>query len=180
MRRAKQLITTAGRKYDMSKPNRVSSLDMLKFEVVNPLSSGAKACLTEYFKELDERLIDGFDPDEDVLEEYSEYSLPEGLFLVASESGRWVGCGGLKRLTDESVYIKRMWVDKAWRGIGLGRRLLALLESHAKNLGYAVVKLETNRVLHEAIQLYQSQGYQKTAPFVEEPCADYWFEKRLE
>ena len=139
MRRAKQLITTAGRKYDMSKPNRVSSLDMLKFEVVNPLSSGAKACLTEYFKELDERLIDGFDPDEDVLEEYSEYSLPEGLFLVASESGRWVGCGGLKRLTDESVYIKRMWVDKAWRGIGLGRRLLALLESHAKNLGYAFI-----------------------------------------
>ena len=101
----------------MSKPNRVSSLDMLKFEVVNPLSSGAKSCLTEYFKELDERLIDGFDPDEDVLEEYSEYSLPGGLFLVASESGRWVGCGGLKRLTDESVYIKRMWVDKAWRGI---------------------------------------------------------------
>ncbi len=36
-----------------------------------------------------------------------------------------------------------MWVDEAWRGKGLGRRLLTLLEDQAKDLGYSVVKLET-------------------------------------
>ncbi|HIL89772.1 MAG TPA: N-acetyltransferase, partial [Gemmatimonadetes bacterium] len=79
-----------------------------------------------------------------------------------------------------SACIKRMWVDEAWRGKGIGRHLLTLLENQAKDLGYSVVKLETNRLLHEAIQLYRSQGYQEVTPFVEEPCADYWFEKSLE
>ena len=73
-----------------------------------------------------------------------------------------------------------MWVDEAWRGKGIGRHLLTLLENQAKDLGYSVVKLETNRLLHEAIQLYRTQGYQGVTPFVEEPCADYWFEKSLD
>ena len=44
-----------------------------------------------------------------------------------------------------------MWVDEAWRGKGIGRHLLTLMENQAKDLGYSVVKLETNRLLHEAI-----------------------------
>ncbi|MEC7834069.1 MAG: GNAT family N-acetyltransferase [Gemmatimonadota bacterium] len=155
-------------------------LDRVVVRAEDPSNEVVHWCLGQYFEELDTRLPEALMTDRDALTDCTESSGDGCLFLVASVDGHWIGCGGLKRLTDESVYIKRMWVDKAWRGIGLGRRLLALLESHAKNLGYAVVKLETNRVLHEAIQLYQSQGYQKTAPFVEEPCADYWFEKRLE
>jgi len=118
--------------------------------------------------------------DRDALTDCTEFSGDGCLFLVASVDGHWMGCGGLKRLTVDSAYIKRMWVDKDWRGIGLGRHLLTLLENQAKDLGYSVVKLETNRLLHEAIQLYRTQGYQRVSPFVEEPCADYWFEKSLE
>ncbi len=89
------------------------------------------------------------------------------MFLVASMDGHWVGCGGFKRLNSASACIKRMWVDEAWRGKGIGRHLLTLLENQAKDLGYSVVKLETNRLLHEAIQLYRSQGYQEVSPFVD-------------
>ena len=155
-------------------------LDLLTFEVVNPLNPGAQTCLAQYFKELDNRLISCFDSPEDVLEESSEYCLPNGLFLVANDNGRWIGCGALQRCADESAYIKRMWVEKAWRGSGVGRRLLTLLESHAKNLGCNRVKLETSHLLHEAVQLYRSQGYLKTTPSAEETPCDYWMEKRLE
>jgi len=147
---------------------------------VNPASAGAQACLTQYFKELNDRLIDGFDSREDLLKESSEYQLPDGLFLVANHSGRYVGCGALWRCIDESIHIKRMWVEKEWRGIGVGRRLLTLLECHAKDLGCNRVKLETSHALREAMQLYRSQGYLKTTPSAEETSCDYWMEKRLE
>jgi len=143
----------------------------VKIEAMSPSGSAAQWCLKQYFEELDEQLTEGFDTTKDVS---MEFSAPRSLFLVASADGQAVGCGGLKYLTSESACIKRMWVDKAWRGLGLGRRLLALLESHAKDLDYAVVKLEANRLLQEATQLYRTQGYREATPFIEEPGEDYW------
>ncbi|MCH2465716.1 MAG: GNAT family N-acetyltransferase [Gemmatimonadetes bacterium] len=157
-----------------------SPLDGVAVRAVSPSSMAVQWCLEKYFEELDKRLPEGLDRDRDALADHTEFSGAGCLFLVASVDGHWVGCGGLKRRTSASAYIKRMWVDEAWRGKGLGRRLLTLLEDQAKDLGYSVVKLETNRLLHEAIQLYRTQGYQGVTPFVEEPCADYWFEKSLD
>ena len=41
------------------------------------------------------------------------------------------------------------------------------------------MRLETTRVLEEAIGLYVSAGYAEVAPFNEESFADHWFEKVL-
>jgi ribosomal protein S18 acetylase RimI-like enzyme len=66
------------------------------------------------------------------------------------------------------------------RGAGLGRRLLSALEGYARDAGrIGVVRLETNRVLTEAIALYRSAGYCEVAPFNAEPYAHHWFEKAL-
>ncbi len=155
-------------------------LDRVVVRAEDPSNEAVHWCLGQYFEELDKRLPEALMADRDALTDCTEFSGDGCLFLVASVDGHWMGCGGLKRLTAESVYIKRMWVDEAWRGKGIGRHLLTLLENQAKALGYSVVKLETNRLLHEAIQLYRTQDYQRVSPFVEEPCADYWFEKSLE
>ena len=72
-----------------------------------------------------------------------------------------------------------MWVSQEARGLGLGRRLLGELESHARNNGATTVHLETNRTLKEAIHLYRTSGYSEVAPFNTEPYAHHWFEKRL-
>jgi ribosomal protein S18 acetylase RimI-like enzyme len=72
-----------------------------------------------------------------------------------------------------------MWVARDARGMGLGRRLLTELERYARQAGAAAVRLETNRALTEAIQLYRSSGYREVAPFNTEPYAHYWFEKSL-
>ncbi len=80
------------------------------------------------------------------------------MFLVIDLNGRPIGCGGVK-LTSETVgYIKRMWVDEAYRGHGLGRALLRALEDAARDLGCTAVQLETNRSLRGAIELYRSSG----------------------
>ena len=90
-----------------------------------------------------------------------------------------VGCGALKLHDGAPAEIKRMWVARGARGLGLGRRLLHDLERHAMEAGVAVVRLETNQTLTEAIALYRRAGYREVAAFNDEPYAHHWFEKRL-
>ena len=73
-----------------------------------------------------------------------------------------------------------MWVDASARGLGVGRRILEELERLAQISGTGMVRLETNRSLAEAIQLYRSAGYVEVDPFNAEQYAHHWFEKRLE
>ena len=75
--------------------------------------------------------------------------------------------------------IKRMWVAPAMRGVGLGGRILVVLETQARRLGVEILRLETNRTLHEAQALYRRHGYREVAAFSDEPYAHHWFEKRL-
>ncbi len=90
-----------------------------------------------------------------------------------------VGCGALKHFADGVSDIKRMWVAEPARGLGIGRRLLTELEVRAGEHGTRIVRLETSRLLTEAIALYVSAGYVEVPAFNEEPFADHWFEKRL-
>jgi ribosomal protein S18 acetylase RimI-like enzyme len=72
-----------------------------------------------------------------------------------------------------------MWVAPRTRGLGVGRRLLGRLEDAAAESGAEAVRLETNRMLTEAIALYRSSGYVEVPAFNDEPFAHHWFEKRL-
>ena len=73
-----------------------------------------------------------------------------------------------------------MWVSPDARGLGLGRRLLHELEQDAAAAGACAVRLETNRTLTEAINLYRQAGYREVERFNDEPYAHHWFEKRLD
>jgi ribosomal protein S18 acetylase RimI-like enzyme len=72
-----------------------------------------------------------------------------------------------------------MWIAPDARGLGLGRRLLGELERFAREAGAAVIRLETNDALKEAILLYRRSGYVEVDAFNDEPYARHWFEKRL-
>ena len=50
---------------------------------------------------------------------------------MAFSGGIVVGCGGLQSLADEIGEIKRMWVHREWRGLGLAGRLLRRLEEES-------------------------------------------------
>jgi ribosomal protein S18 acetylase RimI-like enzyme len=61
----------------------------------------------------------------------------------------------------------------------VGRRLLEELERRAVAHGDSVVRLETNAVLVEAMDLYRKAGYIEVEAFNDEPFADHWFRKAL-
>ncbi len=133
----------------------------------------ARHCLRRYFAEIDERFEAGFNED---------VALPFdfGVFIVARLRGEPIGCGALKVHADETPpEIKRMWVAPEARGLGVGRRILAELERHARERGASAIRLETNRALAEAQRLYRSAGYVEVEPFNAEPYAHYWFTKTL-
>lgn len=142
-------------------------------------SAEAQWCLRQYFLELDERFEGGFDVSLSISASAQEIAPPKGQFLMARLDGEPIGCGALKMGGKRIGEIKRMWVAPSARGLGVSRRLLESLESHAKKSKMRVLRLETNRTLTEAQGLYRSAGYQQVKPFNDEPFAHHWFEKKL-
>jgi DNA-binding MarR family transcriptional regulator/GNAT superfamily N-acetyltransferase len=147
--------------------------------IEDPGSRAAQHCIRSYFEELGARFDHGFDPALSVLPDIGELVEPAGLLLVARLHGEPVGCGGLRLFDGGVADVKRMWVAPSARGLGLGRRLLAELEAHARERGVGLLRLETNRALAEAIALYRSSGYVEVPPFNNEGYADHWFAKEL-
>ena len=90
-----------------------------------------------------------------------------GAFLVAARAGRLVGCGAVRCIEERTGEIKRMFVRPEERGRGLGRALLAALETEARALGIARLVLETGLRQHEAMALYTRAGFSEVAPFGE-------------
>ncbi|MDH4148013.1 MAG: GNAT family N-acetyltransferase [Acidimicrobiia bacterium] len=153
---------------------------LVRVNLENPASRDAQFCIGEYFAELDQRFDTGFDPATSISADVGELIEPAGLLLVARREGRPIGCGALKFHAGQPVEIKRMWVSKEARGLGLGRRLLHELEAEASRRGATIVRLETNRSLAEAISLYRSAGYDEVPAFNAEPFAHHWFQKYLD
>lgn len=86
-------------------------------------------------------------------------------FFVVYLDQQPVGCGGVQIFGDEYAELKRMYVQPAFRGRGLGKRLLAHLEAYVAGRGIRVLRLETGVFQSEAIGLYQSFGFQRIPPF---------------
>lgn len=164
----------------MSEVERLLLASMVTIDVLDPRHPSARHCVQAYVEELARRFDSGFDPARSISAGDHELRPPAGMLLVATLRADPVGCAALKLPHDsESAHLKRMWVDPAARGLGLGRRLLAEAEARAAASGMRTVRLETNRTLTEAIALYRASGYEEVAPFNDEPYAHHWFEKRL-
>ncbi|MCW2800995.1 MAG: hypothetical protein JWQ70_2467 [Aeromicrobium sp.] len=149
----------------------------VSLDVVDPASPRAHEAVAAYLRELDATFSEGFDAGE-AAHDHADLS-GTGRFIVAASDGVAVGCGGLRRVDAETAEIKRMWVDREWRGLGLAGRLLRRLEDEALDLGHQRVWLDTNRALTPAIAMYRAAGYTDIARYNDNPYADFWFEKSL-
>jgi DNA-binding MarR family transcriptional regulator/GNAT superfamily N-acetyltransferase len=162
----------------MAEVERLLVASMVDVAITDPRHPDARHCLSAYYAELAERFDNGFDPDRSPLAD-EEVSPPSGVLLVATLRGDPVGCVGLKFLPSGCAMVKRMWVARTVRGLGLGRRLLAEIESIATSHGVTTLRLDTNKSLTEAITLYRSSGFREVPRFSDEPYAHHWFEKSL-
>ena len=110
---------------------------------------------------------------------------PRAAFIVARIDGEPVGCGALRpfdALGQGGVAeIKRMFVESAMRGQSISRQILRKLEEVAISFGYDTLKLETGIRQPEAIGLYETSGFHRTAcygQYADQPLS-VCYEKRI-
>ena len=68
---------------------------------------------------------------------------------------------GFLVLVDEQgvTLVENVAVAPRWQGRGLGQRLMALAEQHARETGAGTVRLYTNVVMTDNLRLYAALGY---------------------
>ncbi|MGY4569845.1 bifunctional helix-turn-helix transcriptional regulator/GNAT family N-acetyltransferase [Bradyrhizobium sp. USDA 3256] len=153
--------------------------DGTALDEMDPRSDEARYCLGEYYAELARRFEKGFDVKLSRDPEAKDMVRPRGSFIVAMSDGLPIGCVGLKGSGGGFAEIKRLWVAPGARGLGLGRRLMDAAEKAARELGIAVLRLDTNSALPEAGQLYRRTGWTEIPRFNGDPYPDLFFEKHL-
>jgi len=130
---------------------------MLMISDLAPVSPVAKNLLQRLNKKLHEITgdtgagsykVDGFNEDEDA-------------FIVASIDGTAVACGGLRKVTNSTCEIKRMYSEHP----GGGTMVLDKLEQRAGKLGYKNIILSTRRVNKVAVNFYLKRGYDEISPY---------------
>ncbi len=112
----------------------------------------------ELVKSLDAFLTIADGDDHDFYDQYNNIDVLNHV-VIAYKDKQPLGCGAIKKYDNESIEIKRMFVNPESRGLGIATKILEELEIWTKELGYKKCILETGKVLKNAQKLYQNNGY---------------------
>ena len=134
--------------------------------------------LAAYRAELDARFPGGFAPPPGWAAGAETLVPPRGCFLVLRDGGEALGCGAVRVLEPGIAELKHMWLSPKLRGRGLGRELLAALETEATGqLGCQTIRLDTSPLLAEAVALYRGVGYREIPRYNQNELAAIWMER---
>jgi ribosomal protein S18 acetylase RimI-like enzyme len=118
--------------------------------------------------------------DEEVKKLPGEYGPPTGsLFLAVDDKEVAYGCASLRKVDDKTGEMKRLFVRPEARKKGVGRQLAQAILESARGRGYQRVVLDTTPHMKEAIDLYESLGFQKIGPYRKNPIKGALFFEKL-
>jgi putative acetyltransferase len=103
------------------------------------------------------------------------YAPPRGRLLLALIDDQPAGCVALRPLRENVCEMKRLFVPPAFRGRGIGRQLAEQIIAEARQIGYAVMKLDTLPSLQTATDLYTSLGFSPCSPYNDTPLKETLF-----
>jgi len=95
---------------------------------------------------------------------YTLFQEPRSAYFIALSDDKIVGGGGYfptEGLPPKTCELGKMYIDKEFRGKGIGKLLLDKSMESAKNEGYQQIYLETLPQLNQAVSLYEKNGFQK-------------------
>ncbi len=101
------------------------------------------------------------------------YAPPSGRLLLARCDGAFVGCVALRQIGDGLCEMKRLFVQPAFQGKGIGKALAQAIIEEARRIGYKRMRLDT--VLEPAKSLYRSLGFREIPPYQQVPVAGVVF-----
>jgi len=80
---------------------------------------------------------------------------------VAVLAGVPVGSIVITAMNATEAKLSKFFVDASWRGLGIGRKLLAHAVAEAQARGYQRLHLETRTIYREAVHLYEATGWER-------------------
>ena len=98
-----------------------------------------------------------------------DYVRPGGRLALAVVEDNPAGCVALRRLDAERAEFKRLYVPPRYRGLRIGRALLAWVIAEAKNSGYQALVCDTMPVMADALAMYRRGGFEETGPYSSHP-----------
>ena len=138
--------------------------------IIRPFIDADATAVRDLFIRVNKQLA----PDDmaEAFEAYIEQSLKEeidhiadyyrersGSFFVVEASDKIIGMYGLESIGMDAMELRRMYVDPAARGRGIGRSLLAHAEEQTRQTGKARLILSTSEIQTSALSLYRASGY---------------------
>jgi len=87
------------------------------------------------------------------------YAPPNGCLLLARFEGKPAGCVALKRHTDETSELKRLYVLPEFRGKDFGRVLVEEVLLRARGMNYKRVELDSHYSMTKAHAIYRGAGF---------------------
>lgn len=114
----------------------------------------------ELVKELDKDLAIRDGEFHSFFTQYNKIDLIQHV-IVAYLEEKPVGCGAIKHYSENTMEVKRMYVNSDFRGNRIAAKVLNELENWASELNYNRCILETGLKQPEAIALYERCNYQR-------------------
>ena len=118
--------------------------------------------------------LEGFE--QELAELPGTYAPPRGdLWLATGSRGEGVGCVAFRGFGDADAEMKRLYVEPAMRGSGLGRLLVQQVIEKARRLGRKRLLLDTLPSMDRAIGLYRRLGFYEIEPYYPDPLVGALF-----
>ena len=93
--------------------------------------------------------------------ELKSWTTLPNIFLVATtDSGKVVGCIAYKQINLDTVRLGRNSVDKEFRRLGIGQKLVQTILKTAKENGYKMVMASTSMAQLDAKKLYEKMNFE--------------------
>jgi carbonic anhydrase len=122
--------------------------------------------ILDYLKEFESSLGDQ-DIEREVAELDKLYSPPNARLFLLQVGNVPAGCVIVKRLADNDIEMKRMYIDPRHRGHGYSQALLDMVIGAARNMGGNRILLDLEPSMKSAIHLYEKNGFKKIPAYHE-------------
>lgn len=137
--------------------------------------------LSAYFSELNNRIDGGFDPELTEVTAPEDVTPPHGDFFLMTDlvTGSVIACGAVRKLDDDRVELRRIWVTPEHRGQGHARTLVRALENKVRAFGATTAVVSLNEEMTEGIAMFRKRGYEPVDSFHDATTASVFLARQL-
>ena len=82
-------------------------------------------------------------------------------FWVVASQNEIIGSFGIESRGVSDTELRRMYLDKGYRGLGIAQRMLDCAETEARSLGFTKMIVSTARIQKAADRFYRKSGFQQ-------------------